>query len=146
MDSLVLRHPIICTEFNVRSFNSVRTILFFLYVDIFALLLFFLKIDVIAWFAEMDRCYSAGELNNINIFSVGATVLSSRTYLQLSHCAALSLNFSFSNSVILELYFQLGNCALQAMTARLFAFQQDFIHEERINIFKSIVLSLSDYR
>jgi hypothetical protein len=23
MDSLVLRHPIICTEFNVRSFHSV---------------------------------------------------------------------------------------------------------------------------
>jgi hypothetical protein len=25
MDSLVLRHPIICTEFNVRSFHSVST-------------------------------------------------------------------------------------------------------------------------
>jgi hypothetical protein len=24
MDSLVLRHPIICTEFNVRSFHSAR--------------------------------------------------------------------------------------------------------------------------
>ena len=31
MDSLVLRHPIICTEFNVRSFNSVdcsRTVMY----------------------------------------------------------------------------------------------------------------------
>ena len=33
MDSLVLRHPIICTEFNVRSFHSVGLMAFHMIKD-----------------------------------------------------------------------------------------------------------------